>query len=57
MLENPDWRDVFAPEGRFLKEGEVIRRVNLSRTLTAIADDGPDAFYKVGIIWFRVLSS
>ncbi|TEB06228.1 gamma-glutamyltranspeptidase [Coprinellus micaceus] len=46
MLENSDWSDVFAPEGRFLKEGEVIRRVNLSRTLATIAEDGPDAFYK-----------
>lgn len=47
MLENPDWSDIFAPEGRFLKEGEIIRRTNLSRTLSAIAKDGADAFYKV----------
>lgn len=55
MLENPDWSDVFAPEGRYLKEGEVIRRVNLSRTLATIAEDGPDAFYKVEIILFPVV--
>ncbi|KAJ7178528.1 gamma-glutamyltranspeptidase [Mycena crocata] len=46
MLENPDWSAVFAPGGRFLREGEVIKRSNLSRTLAMIASDGPDAFYK-----------
>ncbi|KAI1794183.1 gamma-glutamyltranspeptidase [Ganoderma leucocontextum] len=46
MLNEPDWRAVFAPEGRLLREGEIIRRTNLSRTLKAIAEEGPDAFYK-----------
>ncbi|KAF6761173.1 nucleophile aminohydrolase [Ephemerocybe angulata] len=46
MLHNPDWSDIFAPEGRYLKEGEIIRRTNLSTTLTAIAKGGSDAFYK-----------
>ncbi|KAJ2918019.1 hypothetical protein MD484_g2380, partial [Candolleomyces efflorescens] len=46
MLKNPDWNVIFAPEGRFLKEGETIRRTNLSRTLATIAKEGPDAFYK-----------
>lgn len=47
MLENPDWSSVFAPEGRFLKEGELIQRTNYSRTLTTVAEEGADAFYKV----------
>lgn len=46
MLNEPDWKAVFAPEGRLLREGEIIRRTNLSRTLEAIAEQGPDAFYK-----------
>ncbi|ESK85216.1 hypothetical protein Moror_11399 [Moniliophthora roreri MCA 2997] len=46
MLTNPDWTDIFAPGGVFLKENEVIRRTNLSRTLLAIANEGADAFYK-----------
>ncbi|KAF9071681.1 gamma-glutamyltranspeptidase [Rhodocollybia butyracea] len=46
MLHNPDWSSIFAPRGRFLKQGEVIRRTNLSRTLSIIASEGPDAFYK-----------
>ncbi|KAF7376135.1 hypothetical protein MSAN_00028400 [Mycena sanguinolenta] len=46
MLGNPDWSAVFTPRGRFLREGEVIRRTNYSRTLATIASEGPDAFYK-----------
>ncbi|KAF7361903.1 hypothetical protein MVEN_00534900 [Mycena venus] len=46
MLGNPDWSAVFAPRGRFLREGEVIKRSNYSRTLATIASEGPDAFYK-----------
>jgi gamma-glutamyltranspeptidase/glutathione hydrolase/leukotriene-C4 hydrolase len=47
MLNNPDWSAIFAPEGRLLKEEEIIRSPNLSRTLSVIAEEGPDAFYKV----------
>ncbi|KAJ7218077.1 gamma-glutamyltranspeptidase [Mycena pura] len=46
MLGNPDWRAVFAPGGRFLRNGEVIRRTNYSHTLAMIASEGPEAFYK-----------
>jgi len=49
MLNNPDWRAIFAPEGRLLQEGELIRRANLSRTLATIAQEGADAFYHVGV--------
>ncbi len=45
MLHHPDWKPIFAPEGRTLKAGETIRRTNLSRTLAAIAEGGADAFY------------
>jgi len=47
MLHDPDWSPIFAPDGQLLKEGEVLRRTNLSRTLSVIAEEGPDAFYKV----------
>ncbi|THV05072.1 gamma-glutamyltranspeptidase [Dendrothele bispora CBS 962.96] len=46
MLNNPDWSAIFAPRGVFLKEGEMIYRTNLSKTLSTIANEGPDAFYK-----------
>ena len=45
FLHNPDWSHVFAQNGVLLKEGDTIRRANLSRTLSAIAEQGPDAFY------------
>jgi gamma-glutamyltranspeptidase/glutathione hydrolase/leukotriene-C4 hydrolase len=47
MLPKEDWRVIFAPEGHMLLEGEIIRRTNYSRTLSAIASEGPDVFYKV----------
>jgi len=53
MLNNPDWSSIFAPQGRLLKEGEIIRSPNLSRTLSVIAEEGPDAFYKVAWLIFR----
>ncbi|KAJ2923045.1 hypothetical protein H1R20_g14051, partial [Candolleomyces eurysporus] len=46
MLENPDWRAIFAPHGKLLQEGDFIERKNLSRTLETIANEGPEAFYK-----------
>ncbi|KAF8491258.1 gamma-glutamyltranspeptidase [Gautieria morchelliformis] len=45
MLENPDWRSVFAPNGELLREGDLIRRTNYSRTLHTIAEQGAEAFY------------
>ncbi|KAJ7725834.1 gamma-glutamyltranspeptidase [Mycena maculata] len=46
MLGNPDYRAVFAPRGRFLREGEFINRSAYARTLAALASEGPDAFYQ-----------
>lgn len=46
MLTEPDWRAIFAPDGRLLAEGDTIRRLNLSRTLETLAEEGPGAFYK-----------
>jgi gamma-glutamyltranspeptidase / glutathione hydrolase / leukotriene-C4 hydrolase len=57
MLNNPDWSAIFAPQGRFLREGEIIRRTNLSRTLASIAQEGADALYQVGIDPFAGSSS
>ncbi|KAJ4483462.1 nucleophile aminohydrolase [Lentinula aciculospora] len=49
MLNDPDWSPIFAPHGALLKKGELIRRLNLSRTLSIIASEGPESFYK-GVI-------
>jgi gamma-glutamyltranspeptidase/glutathione hydrolase/leukotriene-C4 hydrolase len=35
-----------APKGVILKEGDIIKRIALSKTLQAIADEGADVFYK-----------
>lgn len=53
MLNNPDWSSIFAPQGRLLKEGEIIRRTNLSRTLKKISEEGANAFYTVFILHFH----
>jgi gamma-glutamyltranspeptidase/glutathione hydrolase/leukotriene-C4 hydrolase len=47
MLHHPDWNAVFAPHGVLLREGDIIRRTNYSRTLATIASQGPEAFYEV----------
>ena len=47
LLTNPDWSAIFAPDGHLLKEGDIISRINLSKTLSHIAKQGPGAFYKV----------
>ncbi|EIN11894.1 gamma-glutamyltranspeptidase [Punctularia strigosozonata HHB-11173 SS5] len=49
MFNNPDFQAIFAPEGRLLEEGEIIKRTNLSWTLTTVAEKGADAFYKGAI--------
>ncbi|KAF8070173.1 gamma-glutamyltranspeptidase [Lyophyllum atratum] len=46
MLNNSDWSAIFAPKGTLLREGDIIRRTNLSRTLASIARDGARAFYE-----------
>lgn len=47
MLSSPDWAEIFAPKGRILQEGEFIQRKNLAWTLSVIAANGADGFYKV----------
>jgi gamma-glutamyltranspeptidase/glutathione hydrolase len=43
---DPEWRRVFAPEGRGPGFGELMRQPDLGRTLAELAADGPDAFYR-----------
>jgi gamma-glutamyltranspeptidase len=49
ILSNPSYRHEFAPDGRLLKEGEILTRQALADTLEAIAIEGPDVFYKVNL--------
>lgn len=42
----PEARAVFAPEGRFLRAGELFRQPTLAATLQAVAEQGPDWMYR-----------
>ncbi|XP_062225816.1 glutathione hydrolase 1-like isoform X2 [Phragmites australis] len=45
ILGNRGIRAVYAPDGDILKVGDVCRNVELARTLRAVAEHGPSAFY------------
>jgi gamma-glutamyltranspeptidase/glutathione hydrolase len=45
-LKDPESKRLWSPGGRFLKAGERLVQAKLGQLLTAIANDGPAAFYK-----------
>ncbi|XP_055800846.1 glutathione hydrolase 3 isoform X1 [Solanum dulcamara] len=45
ILKDPGLRQVFAPEGKPLRAGEICHNVELSHSLELIAEQGPEAFY------------
>lgn len=47
IVSDPDWAPIFAPNGVLAREDDYISREAYSKTLEAIARDGPDAFYYV----------
>ena len=47
MKDDPIWRAIFMPKGKFLVKGDTIRRPALAKTLRAISKHGADAFYSV----------
>ena len=46
ILKDKAFRDIFAPSGNLLREGDVARRERFADTLELIARDGADAFYE-----------
>jgi gamma-glutamyltranspeptidase/glutathione hydrolase len=46
LKQFPASEAVFFPGGTTLREGELFKQTNLARTLRAIADQGPDVFYR-----------
>lgn len=45
LLDYPTSRAIFAPAGRCLRAGEILRQTDLARTLRRLAVEGRDAFY------------
>lgn len=46
LLDHATSRAVFAPDGRPLRPGEILRQRDLARTLQRLADEGPDLLYR-----------
>jgi len=46
LAGQPGFADVFLPNGRTPQPGAVLRQPALARTLTALAEDGLDSFYR-----------
>jgi gamma-glutamyltranspeptidase/glutathione hydrolase/leukotriene-C4 hydrolase len=63
MLDDPDWKSIFAPKGKLLDAGDYISRPAYGETLRRIAEEGADVFYQVGwppvesLISFKALLS
>ncbi|KAF5726033.1 gamma-glutamyltranspeptidase 3-like isoform X2 [Tripterygium wilfordii] len=49
IFNDPGLREVYAPEGKLLKAGDICYNVELAQTLEAIAEQGPQAFYNGAI--------
>ncbi|XP_031094437.1 glutathione hydrolase 3-like [Ipomoea triloba] len=45
IMNDPGLRGVYAPNGKLLQEGDICYNVELSNSLEAIAEQGPEAFY------------
>lgn len=45
MLDEDEWREIFAPEGKLLVEGDTLKREAYARTLERIAKEGVEPFY------------
>lgn len=48
LRSDPGMREVFAPNGTLLREGDTCYRYKYADTLEKVARDGADAFYQVG---------
>lgn len=46
MLDEPIWKEVYAPRGYLAVEGDWIKRTAYGKTLEKVAKHGVDAFYR-----------
>lgn len=44
--QDPDWQPIFAPEGRLLAPGDLLKRSTFADTLEIIAKNGSQVFYE-----------
>ncbi|KFH42004.1 Gamma-glutamyltranspeptidase-like protein [Hapsidospora chrysogenum ATCC 11550] len=49
LTHDPAWALDFAPNGTLVEAGDIMTRKRYANTLEAIAQEGPDAFYKGAI--------
>jgi len=54
VIEDAEWHRIYAPEGRGPRAGERLRQPDLARSLTLIAESGPDVLYR-GELATRIL--
>jgi gamma-glutamyltranspeptidase / glutathione hydrolase / leukotriene-C4 hydrolase len=47
LEENPNLASIYAPNGKLLGEGDLLKRTNFSKTLELIAENGSEVFYRV----------
>ena len=40
ILSNPDWSQIYAPQGSLVKVGDIVQRIVLADTLQKIAEEG-----------------
>lgn len=46
VIEDPEWRRIYTPDGRVPVMGELLKQPDFARTLKALSQDGPDLFYR-----------
>lgn len=51
LSSETEWANIYTPSGRAPTAGEVLMQPDLARSLRAVAEGGPDAFYRGAIGW------
>lgn len=46
LIDDPEWRRIYAPGGQPLRPGALLRQPDLARTLALVAERGSEGFYR-----------
>ena len=57
VLENEEFKRIFAPNGKLLKKGDICYRRHYASTLRKVAEGGADAFYQVSPPFFFLITN